>query len=557
MANELKHKSVGTGIASDSAYQSVDMHIADGQTLGDVLYFDGTSWIRKAKGFLSKEATKIVAANNSDAIIKLTADYTCDGSADQVEIQAAIDAAGSGIVYLAKGQYNLTAAISIAPTGGGQGIPVQIEGDGFGTKIFQTTTNLNAIEIGASGTTTTGFSLKNLRIGTVAGTGHAIQCKSVDRSTFENILIRGAGSCGFYAEGLLCSKLTNIQVTVNTVAFMESGEFIEVDPTYGIYLAAGGLYYCNDNLILHPIIEGISKGIYIGDQTDQGNNFIQGGTVEGGALAIYARDCIGLVIRDVHCEANWAEDVKLEGCRWCNVNLSWSSSRANYTNDVAILSSAHSSSVGNVLSGFIESAIIEGIRNRVTDGTHSDYIVSKSATNYIGECHGSSNSSIGPGNFVGVSLLNTNNDMETWSIPTIPDGYSVWDDAVISEENTIKFKNTSSCKIVSTAGGAVRYQALSLTLDGTTYINQHISVDILVYAENGGILSFRPEAALGGSGNINYSIASYTGWQRVQCWYLVPSTIGGNPVTTLRVLIGQYVNTEKTMYIDRYNVWSW
>jgi hypothetical protein len=43
MANELKHKSQGAGIASDAAFQAADMHMADGQTGGDILYFNGST----------------------------------------------------------------------------------------------------------------------------------------------------------------------------------------------------------------------------------------------------------------------------------------------------------------------------------------------------------------------------------------------------------------------------------------------------------------------------------------------------------------------------------
>jgi hypothetical protein len=45
--NEFKHKSAGLGLESDAEYTQIDGHEADGQTLGDTLYYNGTYWIRR------------------------------------------------------------------------------------------------------------------------------------------------------------------------------------------------------------------------------------------------------------------------------------------------------------------------------------------------------------------------------------------------------------------------------------------------------------------------------------------------------------------------------
>ncbi len=56
-------------------------------------------------------ATIVVAA--SDSLNKAAANYVCDGVADNVEIQAAIDAlpAGGGKVVLLEGNYTISASI--------------------------------------------------------------------------------------------------------------------------------------------------------------------------------------------------------------------------------------------------------------------------------------------------------------------------------------------------------------------------------------------------------------------------------------------------------------
>ena len=49
MSNEFKHKQTADGGLNlqDSEWIGTATHIADGQTIGDTLYFDGTYWIRR------------------------------------------------------------------------------------------------------------------------------------------------------------------------------------------------------------------------------------------------------------------------------------------------------------------------------------------------------------------------------------------------------------------------------------------------------------------------------------------------------------------------------
>lgn len=60
-------------------------------------------------------ATFVVAASDAPTRIKAQADYVCDGTADDVQIQAAIDSSpGNGaIIYLTQGNFNIAATITI------------------------------------------------------------------------------------------------------------------------------------------------------------------------------------------------------------------------------------------------------------------------------------------------------------------------------------------------------------------------------------------------------------------------------------------------------------
>jgi len=65
---------------------------------------------------ISRTATLVVAANDSTAKCKSQADYVCDGTSDDVQIQAAVDAlpSGGGKVTLLEGTFTLSNAISRA-----------------------------------------------------------------------------------------------------------------------------------------------------------------------------------------------------------------------------------------------------------------------------------------------------------------------------------------------------------------------------------------------------------------------------------------------------------
>ena len=49
MANEFKHADVGTELTK-LEWESIACHIADGQAQGDILYFNGTYWVRLPVG---------------------------------------------------------------------------------------------------------------------------------------------------------------------------------------------------------------------------------------------------------------------------------------------------------------------------------------------------------------------------------------------------------------------------------------------------------------------------------------------------------------------------
>lgn len=90
---------------------------------------------------ITRSATLVIAASDSSAKSKAQADYVCDGTDDNVEIQAAIDAlpTGGGTVLLLEGVFRVATDIAMRSN-------VTLEGTGFSTILMlNPNTNKNII----------------------------------------------------------------------------------------------------------------------------------------------------------------------------------------------------------------------------------------------------------------------------------------------------------------------------------------------------------------------------------------------------------------------------
>lgn len=152
-------------------------------------------------GSAGKPTTKYVAASNAPAGEIAMADYTCDGTADEVQIQnafGAVKTAGGGRVLLSQGTFNISSSIFLNGTADVDLSPlVAIQGAGnFSTKL-----------VGALNVTIFDISqIARLHISDIGffpqGTGHGIYShaandgiyRSFDESVFERLHFNGGYS---------------------------------------------------------------------------------------------------------------------------------------------------------------------------------------------------------------------------------------------------------------------------------------------------------------------------------------------------------------------------
>ncbi|MBA7657847.1 hypothetical protein ES703_65790 [subsurface metagenome] len=144
-----------------------------------------------------RAATLIVAAN--DSLNRNMANYVCDGVADDIEINAALNAlpASGGRVMLSEGTYNIVDSITIPAnniTLRGQGRSTLIDGDGLGN-------NEHAIVVSG----VTNCVIKKLAIQTKAGGGNTIHCIALSNGcnsfTIESVTIVDSDSDGINISG--------------------------------------------------------------------------------------------------------------------------------------------------------------------------------------------------------------------------------------------------------------------------------------------------------------------------------------------------------------------
>lgn len=121
----------------------------------------------------ARSATLVVAA--SDSLDTTNVDYLCDGTADEVQIEAAVAAlpSGGGRIVLMEGLFTIGAAVDLTKSS------VTVEGQGTATIIkLADATNVNCINVGAGVTAYNHIKIKNLKVdGNVANQttgGHGV-----------------------------------------------------------------------------------------------------------------------------------------------------------------------------------------------------------------------------------------------------------------------------------------------------------------------------------------------------------------------------------------------
>jgi len=424
MTNEFRHKDVVAGEISENEYEAINQHVANNQAVNDMLYFNGTCWVRATpatiiallahktshqdagadeisvtglSGLLANDqhvldaevlavaeasgavathaalatgihnvgastvasianiathaalttgvhgassnylayvrttgqtqvartATLVVAASDAFALSKSQADYVCDGTADQVEINAALAAlpASGGEVVLSEGNFAIAASITPATNSKirGQGMATKLTG-AAGISIFDLN---NKDDVKISDMWLYGAGSSDLTSGLVWIQGGSVRITVKDvkiEATEWGMLIDSGGSTDILVEGCLFTDIGDVGgatgygiITAGLRVQIINNRFVSVR-RHAVYftgsashsgsysVCSGNQIYDNDFIaittgavsgqpanehiaISNNVINNTPKGVYLGDLA--GYITIVGNTIKDVTQGIY------------------------------------------------------------------------------------------------------------------------------------------------------------------------------------------------------------------------------------------------------------------------------
>lgn len=242
----------------------------------------------------SKPFDTTVAASNAPAWIRAIANYVCDGTADDVQINAALTNNPGGKVYLSSGTFNIASTINITQSN------TVLEGQGQST-ILKLVNASNTSVITATGDTYYIYNVKisNLTINgnkaNQTSTSHGIFFnKWVGLSEIENVDVYDCYTNGIYIYADTVSQFRGpgetplstgngcVHTTISKCSVRRSGtDNIRVEKSDAVkiidcpYIQGAGangitLYYSNSFMISNTyIISSTTYGLYL-DHTNNG-----------------------------------------------------------------------------------------------------------------------------------------------------------------------------------------------------------------------------------------------------------------------------------------------
>jgi hypothetical protein len=176
--------------------------------------------LRKIESHLSPRSTTIVvAASDSSAKSKAQADYVCDGTADNVEIQEAIDELPTtgGKILLEDGSFRITSAFDFS-----NAEYAWFSGSGPCSKIISSGSNHIISAINQSKKNGLHISDMFLSGGGVNVGGDGIHLSNVSNFTLDNLHIENCGS-GYDGAGIFAEYADNGQICNNFVYSCRNG----------------------------------------------------------------------------------------------------------------------------------------------------------------------------------------------------------------------------------------------------------------------------------------------------------------------------------------------
>ena len=286
---------------------------AQGQDAVNLRYVQANFAPKDSAGSSGKRTCRFVVGTSTAGWTESDCDYLCDGVADQVEINAAIQAlpSGGGEIVILDGTYNITATIAMDKDN------VKLSGNGNATvlkRMWDSSTQEGVITITA---TNGGCCVENIFIDGNKSVYSSSPNHGIYLSSSSNNTITG-NTCNNNSGGIyLSSSSSNNTITGNTCNNNSGGIYLSSSSNntitgntcnnnyYGIYLSSSsnnntitgntcnnnsgyGIYLSrssNNNTITGNTCNNNSGGIYLSSSSS--NNTITGNTCNNNSYGIY------------------------------------------------------------------------------------------------------------------------------------------------------------------------------------------------------------------------------------------------------------------------------
>ena len=324
--------SIGVGTGDSPQVTAVNVGHASDTTIAR----DSAGKVSVEGNVLVRANTYEIAANDAPAHVKAQADYTCDGTDDDVQILAAL---ALGNTHCSEGTFNIEA--SLTPDSN-----QSLTGCGRNTIFTTTTADLDIIAVtGSSGSEKTGITLADFCIDGDAGSATndvGIKWTYVDRSTITNVWSIDNGESGIELYTSDYNKITTNVCRGNTqvgiYADESSGNIISDNTCQGN--GNDGINVTDsvqDNVVVGNVCQGNSSSGILIDNSDYGTvsgntcsgnshngilvnttaalNSITGNTCSGNTyygIAIDA-DCLSNSVASNICEGNTLSGIDVNG----------------------------------------------------------------------------------------------------------------------------------------------------------------------------------------------------------------------------------------------------
>lgn len=471
---------------------------------------------------ISRTATLVVAASDSTAKSKAQADYVCDGVDDDVQIQAAIDAAPN--IYLTEGTFSCTSTIAF---------PSHRRFRGAGsnaTQIVQATADIPLFTLASAN----GYHLSDFNAAIVAGDGAVFELTNVHRSTFEDIQAWRSGS----GDGKYMFRLKGCILNTFKRVFFPGGY------VYGFYGEVHNVTSCNANTFIGCVVEGGQVGYYFADQSAQGDTTITGGAIEGQSVrALYAYNCLAFAIFGCHIEGA-TSGLYFENCGDVGI-YSIRTDRLDLVNCSDVL----------VTGGYIVYVTVDvDCQNVKLENFRyaSVPLVLSETTEMVNLQPQSSGNLLGIGLRNPRTLLTRNGNLENWT-GGVPDGFVNFATATLTqtgtgEADTTKHFGTYACKVAK-AASASSYKGLGFIVP-TAFKGSWINIESRIKGIVGNaiiVAYFDGGASVGGEGD-----PVSTSWHKsqVRLWW--------DPQYSAMTIVfcPPYADAAGSFYIDKISIWS-